>query len=122
MMRRLAAIMTLTFPPIRSFEHTTTLLDYSPGRVEDWRRCSVGPAYPLLPVSVGSAGGMSDRRAHGRSREGTLRAVPSRCSFEQRSFRSHSQCHRAISASPLFLRYSTLMSRNSVRYCHSAVT
>src|SRR5215831_18275862 len=24
-----------------------------PGRVEDWRRCSVGPAYPLLPVSVG---------------------------------------------------------------------
>jgi hypothetical protein len=25
------------------------------GRVEDWRRCSVGPAYPLLPVSVGSA-------------------------------------------------------------------
>src|SRR5215469_12220555 len=23
------------------------------GRVEDWRRCSVGPAYPLLPVSVG---------------------------------------------------------------------
>src|SRR5215468_6380519 len=26
-----------------------------PGRVENWRRCSVGPAYPLLPVSVGSA-------------------------------------------------------------------
>jgi hypothetical protein len=26
-----------------------------PGRVEDWCRCSVGPAYPLLPVSVGSA-------------------------------------------------------------------
>src|SRR5215468_7771076 len=26
-----------------------------PGRVEDWRRCSVGPAYLLLPVSVGSA-------------------------------------------------------------------
>jgi hypothetical protein len=25
------------------------------GRVEDWRRCSVGPAYPLLPVSGGSA-------------------------------------------------------------------
>ena len=25
------------------------------GRVEDWRRCSVGPAYLLLPVSVGSA-------------------------------------------------------------------
>jgi len=25
------------------------------GRVEDWRRCSVGPAYPLLPVSFGSA-------------------------------------------------------------------
>ena len=25
------------------------------GRVEDWRRCSVGSAYPLLPVSVGSA-------------------------------------------------------------------
>jgi hypothetical protein len=25
------------------------------GRVEDWRRCSEGPAYPLLPVSVGSA-------------------------------------------------------------------
>jgi hypothetical protein len=24
-------------------------------RVEDWRRCSVGPAYLLLPVSVGSA-------------------------------------------------------------------
>ena len=27
----------------------------SPGRVEDWCRCSVGPAYLLLPVSVGSA-------------------------------------------------------------------
>jgi hypothetical protein len=26
-----------------------------PGRVEDWRRCSLGPAYLLLPVSVGSA-------------------------------------------------------------------
>jgi hypothetical protein len=26
-----------------------------PGRVDDWRRCSVGSAYPLLPVSVGSA-------------------------------------------------------------------
>jgi hypothetical protein len=25
------------------------------GRVEDWRRSSVGPAYPLLPVSFGSA-------------------------------------------------------------------
>lgn len=25
------------------------------GRVEDWRRCSLGSAYPLLPVSVGSA-------------------------------------------------------------------
>jgi hypothetical protein len=25
------------------------------GRVEDWRQCSVGPAYLLLPVSVGSA-------------------------------------------------------------------
>ena len=25
------------------------------GRVEDWRRCSVGPAYLLLPVSCGSA-------------------------------------------------------------------
>ena len=25
------------------------------GRVEDWRHCSVGSAYPLLPVSVGSA-------------------------------------------------------------------
>ncbi len=25
------------------------------GRVEDWRRGSVGPAYPLLPVSFGSA-------------------------------------------------------------------
>ena len=24
-------------------------------RVEDWRHCSVGSAYPLLPVSVGSA-------------------------------------------------------------------
>lgn len=23
------------------------------GRVEDWRRCSIGSAYPLLPVSVG---------------------------------------------------------------------
>jgi hypothetical protein len=56
------------------------------------------------------------------TREGILRTVPSRCSFEQRSFRSHSQCHRAISASPLFLLYSTLVSRNSVRCCHSAVT
>jgi hypothetical protein len=27
----------------------------NPGRVEDWRFGSVGPAYPLLPVSVGSA-------------------------------------------------------------------
>ena len=27
----------------------------SVGRVEDWRHCSVGSAYPLLPVSVGSA-------------------------------------------------------------------
>jgi hypothetical protein len=26
-----------------------------PGRVEDWRHCSVGPAYLLLPVSFGSA-------------------------------------------------------------------
>ena len=26
-----------------------------PGRVEDWRRSSVGPLYLLLPVSVGSA-------------------------------------------------------------------
>ena len=26
-----------------------------PGRVEDWRPCSIGSAYPLLPVSVGSA-------------------------------------------------------------------
>ncbi len=25
------------------------------GRVEDWRRSSVGSAYPLLPVSYGSA-------------------------------------------------------------------
>jgi hypothetical protein len=25
------------------------------GRVEGWHRCSVGSAYPLLPVSVGSA-------------------------------------------------------------------
>ena len=25
------------------------------GRVEDWRPCSVGSAYPLRPVSVGSA-------------------------------------------------------------------
>jgi hypothetical protein len=56
------------------------------------------------------------------TREGILRTVPSRCSFEQRSFRSHSQCHRAISTSPLFLLYSTLVSRNSVRCCHSAVT
>jgi hypothetical protein len=23
------------------------------GRVENWRLCSVGPAYPFLPVSVG---------------------------------------------------------------------
>ena len=23
------------------------------GRVEDWRRCSVGPAYPLLPRPLG---------------------------------------------------------------------
>ena len=27
----------------------------NPGRVEDWRHCSVGSVYPLLPVSVGSA-------------------------------------------------------------------
>ena len=33
---------------------------FHPGRVEDWRRCSVGPAYPLLPVSVGSAS-LADR-------------------------------------------------------------
>ena len=26
-----------------------------PGRVEDWRPCSIGSAYPFLPVSVGSA-------------------------------------------------------------------
>jgi hypothetical protein len=32
-----------------------TLLMLSPGRVEDWRPCSIGSAYPLLPVSVGSA-------------------------------------------------------------------
>ena len=35
------------------------LLDHfrclDPGRVEDWRHCSVGLAYLLLPVSVGSA-------------------------------------------------------------------
>jgi hypothetical protein len=24
-----------------------------PGRVEGWRRCSVGPAYPLLPFPLG---------------------------------------------------------------------
>ena len=46
----------------------------------------------------------------------------SRCSFEKRSFRSHAQCHRAISASPLFLPCSTLVSRSSVRCFHSAVT
>jgi hypothetical protein len=27
----------------------------NPGRVEDWRHCSVGSAYPFLPVSFGSA-------------------------------------------------------------------
>jgi MFS family permease len=31
------------------------LANWFPGRVEDWRQCSVGAAYPLLPVSVGSA-------------------------------------------------------------------
>ena len=32
-----------------------TMSRANPGRVEDWCRGSVGPAYPLLPVSVGSA-------------------------------------------------------------------
>ena len=33
--------------------HMKTMV--SVGRVEDWRHCPVGSAYPLLPVSVGSA-------------------------------------------------------------------
>ena len=33
--------------------HVKTIV--SVGRVEDWRHCPVGSAYPLLPVSVGSA-------------------------------------------------------------------
>ena len=36
-------------------DHGIQALPANPGRVEDWRRCSVGPAYLLLPVSVGSA-------------------------------------------------------------------
>jgi hypothetical protein len=33
----------------------------NPGRVEDWRLCSLGSAYPFLPVSVGV--GIEHRRA-----------------------------------------------------------
>ena len=33
----------------------TTTNTAAAGRVEDWRHCSVGSVYPLLPVSVGSA-------------------------------------------------------------------
>jgi hypothetical protein len=40
-LRRVFAERQVSSPPI--------------GRVEDWRRCSAGSAYPLLPVSVGSA-------------------------------------------------------------------
>jgi len=38
----------------RTTSRTATTVP-SPGRVEDWRRCSLGSAYLLLPVSVGSA-------------------------------------------------------------------
>jgi hypothetical protein len=41
------------------------------GGVEDWRRSSVGPAYPLLPVSVGSASLAGDPPADGAKPEGT---------------------------------------------------
>src|SRR5215468_6507330 len=46
---------SLTVAPVRlsPTEHASLSLDAR--RVEDWRRCSVGPAYLLLPVSVGSA-------------------------------------------------------------------
>jgi len=36
-------------------EFFSRVLAQVPGRVEDWCRYSVGPVYPLLPVSVGSA-------------------------------------------------------------------
>ena len=39
----------------RTFLHNHVGHMVSTGRVEDWRHCPVGSAYPLLPVSVGSA-------------------------------------------------------------------
>ena len=39
----------------RTFLHNHVGQIVSTGRVEDWRHCPVGSAYPLLPVSVGSA-------------------------------------------------------------------
>ena len=56
------------------------------------------------------------------SKTGNYRTARVAIQLEQRSSRSHSQCHRAVSANPLFLVYSTLGSRNSVRCRHSAVS
>ena len=39
----------------KTFLHNHLGQIVSTGRVEDWRHCPVGSAYPLLPVSVGSA-------------------------------------------------------------------
>jgi transposase len=39
----------------KTFLHNHVGQMVSTGRVEDWRHCPVGSAYPLLPVSVGSA-------------------------------------------------------------------
>jgi len=39
----------------RSAAQRQGVIDGAPGRVEDWRLSSEGPAYLLLPVSVGSA-------------------------------------------------------------------
>src|SRR5678815_4542444 len=41
------------------------------GRVEDWRHGSVGSAYPLLPVSFGSASLADDPAGDGAKPEGT---------------------------------------------------
>jgi hypothetical protein len=40
---------------VKNLRHRKALGLAPLGRVEDWRPCSVGSAYPLLPVSVGSA-------------------------------------------------------------------
>jgi hypothetical protein len=40
---------------LASWSQGSAYRQFDRGRVEDWRRCSLGPAYLLLPVSVGSA-------------------------------------------------------------------